>query len=200
MKQGYMTSCFCRAGRWLMPFALTASVVLSGCVNFERPAPERFAYDLGGEAVPVDGALSVELSMPPWQDGADILYRLSFDDPVRLRAYAGSRWAGRPGSLIEARLRLLLGNGRAQCAVQVEVEEFSQHFSKLEESQQVLAARWRVVGPKGERLLDDAYRFAVPAPSADARGGVIAAARGVADLAAKISLGAATFEVCRSSK
>lgn len=172
---------------------------LAACAGAPRP-PERSLYDLGadpvaGRAVP---PLRVELAMPAWLDNGEIAYRLLYDEPSRLRAYAASRWAGRPGQLIAARLKERFAAGPARCSALVEIDEFAQHFARSDQSQQILAARWAVRGASGETLFDDRRRFFAAAPSADVKGGVTAAAQLVEQLAAALSASAAPLDACRT--
>ena len=56
------------------------------------------------------------------------------DDPLKLRSYAGSRWAGAPGLLLAQRLRQqigVVGSGgqtATNCLLRLDLQEFSQVF------------------------------------------------------------------------
>jgi cholesterol transport system auxiliary component len=182
----------------LLVLLLAGPFLFAACAGAPR-APERSLYDLGSE--PVAGRavppLRIELTLPVWLDNGEIAYRLLYDEPSRLRAYAGSRWAGRPGQLIAARLKERFATGSARCSVRIEIDEFAQHFARSDQSQQVLAARWTLRGANGEALLDDGKRFSAAAPSADARGGVTAAAQLVEQLAMAVAASAAPLVACR---
>jgi cholesterol transport system auxiliary component len=174
---------------------------LAACAGAPK-VPERAVYDLAIPAepatVPVEAPLRVTLTLSSWFDSGEIAYRLLYDDPWRLRAYAASRWAGRPSQLIAARLKERLSQGTPRCSVRVEVDEFAQHFVRVDRSEQVLAAQVSLRGPNGEVLRDERRRLSVAADSADTRGGIAAAAQVVDQFAAALAASAALFESCRS--
>lgn len=183
----------------LLVLLLAGSFLFAACAGAPR-APERSLYDLGAgpvgsRAVP---PLRVELTMPAWLDNGEIAYRLLYDEPSRLRAYAGSRWAGRPGQLIAARLKERFAAASARCSVRIEIDEFAQHFARPDQSQQILSARWILRGANGEALVDNGRRLSAAAPSADAKGGVTAAAQLVEQLAAALAASAAPLDACRT--
>lgn len=186
-----------RRNRWsVLPVAL----LLSACAG--QRAVERASYDLsGGESVARPPALHLRLDvrMAAWLDNNDIAYRLHDDPPGRLRAYADSRWAGKAGQLVGERLQAALGaqSVTAPCTLRVEIGDFAQQFDTPTSSRFVLAARWSLTNTKGERLHADARGFSVAAPSADARGGVVAAQRALGELAVAVLTAAAQQSACR---
>jgi cholesterol transport system auxiliary component len=54
-------------------------------------------------------SVALEIRAPYWFDSPAIEYRLLYENPLKLRSYAASRWAGRPGQLLAQRLRQQLG-------------------------------------------------------------------------------------------
>ena len=121
---------------------LLACFLLAACAGGPRNAPPAEVYDFGLPAPPLakDGGwskLALEVRAPYWFDSLSIEYRLLYDDPLKLRSYAGSRWAGAPGLLLAQRLRQQLGflggSGRTavSCVLRLDLQEFSQVFDCL---------------------------------------------------------------------
>jgi cholesterol transport system auxiliary component len=173
---------------WVSGVALAA---LAGCTLAPQREPA-VSYDLGPPAAVAAGRpaipallLVAEMTAPAWLDGNGIIYRLSYDNNARPQAYAASRWVSAPPALLTQRLRShLAGAGgvvtgadgaRADYALRVELEDFSQSFSSPSASRVALRARASLVR-LGDRALVAQQVFAVgkDAPSADARGAVAA--------------------------
>jgi len=191
--------------RWML-LALIAG--LSACAG-NRPA-ERATYDLHLSDAPAAGtsaatgavstvSLRVDLRMAAWLDNTEISYRFDHDSPARLRQYADSRWAGRAGQLVGERVQSIFGPAApgARCTAKVDIAEFTQHFVSASQSRFVLDARWSISNTRGERLLADARRFTVDAPTADARGGVAAAALATGQLGQALLGGAQGLAECK---
>ncbi len=171
---------------------LLAVAVLAGC----SLAPQRElaeSYDLGppralAPANPGVPAILLlpEVSAPAWLDGHGIIYRLSFENSARPQAYAGSRWVAPPPAMLTQRLRgrfagaangvLTLSDGaRADYALRIELEDFSQSFTASNSSRVGLRARTSLVR-LADRTLVAQRVFSVEraAPTPDARGAVAA--------------------------
>ena len=84
-------------------------VVLGACVGKAPRDAEIIRYDLG--ALPpaeVRGELPVsilEVRASSWLASSSQLYRLAYDDDLRRRAYADSRWVAQPAELLERALQ-----------------------------------------------------------------------------------------------
>lgn len=177
-----------RAAAWIAVAALAA---LAGCALGPQREPA-VSYDLGPPAAPEAGRPAIpalllvpEVTAPAWLDGNGIVYRLSYDNNARPQVYAASRWVSPPPALLTQRLRSRLagasgvvtgGDGaRADYALRVELEDFSQSFSSPSASRVALRARASLV-----RLADRAlvaqrvFSAGRDAPSTDARGAVAA--------------------------
>lgn len=177
-------------------------VLLAGCAG-QRPV-ERASYDFtGGDASQVARppalAIRLEVKMAAWLDTTDMAYRLADDAPHRLRHYADSRWAAKAGLLAAERLQAMVGPAAstARCTLRVEIAEFAQHFDNASASRFVVDARWSIANTRGERLHADARSFAVAATTADARGGVGAAASAIGQLGTAILTAAHSQAECR---
>ena len=94
-----------RAGaRRLCPMLL-AALLLGGCAVSPENGRSMAVYDFGLPAARTGGEgewpkIALEVVAPPWFDALNVDYRLAYDDPLKQREYAGSRWAGAPGVLL----------------------------------------------------------------------------------------------------
>ncbi|MCP5227106.1 ABC-type transport auxiliary lipoprotein family protein [Accumulibacter sp.] len=163
---------------------LFAACALSACVGGLPKATQPEVYDFGlpTERLAGDAGwsnLTLEVRAPYWFDSLRIAYRLLYDDPMKLRSYADSRWAGEPGLLLSQRLRqqlgLLGGGGRPAapgCVLRLELQEFSQTFATPLYSRAVLQGTAAVLDLGQEIIAEQPIAIAQPAASADASGGV----------------------------
>jgi len=176
-----------RAGAWIA--ALPLIVLLNGCAIGPPARDSVTSYDLGPQAVAsVAGSASrvtlmvPEASAPAWLDSTGIVYRLTYLDAARPQFYAQSRWVDSPAALLTQRMRARFAaagpvvNGRdgarADYALQVEIEDFSQIFDNPESSRVSIRLRVSLVN-LGSRALIAQRTFSVSEPSgADARGAV----------------------------
>jgi cholesterol transport system auxiliary component len=181
-------------------FSLLAflAIGLAGCSALPDKPVQAALYDLG---VPLaSGAPApdrVPLLLPELEargilESTDLLYRLAYDDPHRVRPYAFARWSAPPAQLVRQRLRDVLGRdrvvldstaaaamarrgGAAPPVLRVEIEEFDQVFDSTTASRGVLRLRCTLLENTGggERLVAQrSFVLERPAPSADAAGGV----------------------------
>ncbi|HMW63594.1 MAG TPA: ABC-type transport auxiliary lipoprotein family protein [Accumulibacter sp.] len=167
-------------GRW---WACLAACLLAGCAGAARYAGGGQVYDFGlakqGEA---DAArwvrIALEVKAPPWSDSPAIVYRLLYDDPLKLRSYVDSRWAAAPPLLLAQRWRQQLGfagaSGQtaAACLLRFELQEFSHVFDTPQHSRGVLHGRLALLDAGRRTIAERAFAEERPAASADARGGV----------------------------
>jgi cholesterol transport system auxiliary component len=174
---------------------LTAAMLLaglSGCTNFSA-IPESFSiYDIGPQgntpvpvAVPLVG---IDVVAPSWLSSSAMQYRLIPQHPLERRAYTNSRWAGMPSEM----LRIVLGrvveaqpatNGSG-CRLRVDVDEFIQRFDTVDTSVALIELRASLLAPRTDAVMaSQTFAVEVPAPTADAAGGVIAMRAGVNQLA-----------------
>ncbi len=177
--------------------AILSAFLLAGCVG-SPPRPVDIArHDLGdqfeqGDRWPATGvAISrVEVRVAAWLDTAAQLYRLDYADPLTRRSYAENRWVAPPGELLERWLqrRILTGQDAGAgpgCRLVVWLDELEQRFETPRSSQVVLAARAGLLPLRGDAVLaQQAFRIVRPAPTPDARGGVMAT-RAAADALAR---------------
>ncbi len=142
-----------------------------------RGAPPAATYDFGprlAEASAAARPVSLELRLAPWLDTPAVNYRLAYDDASRLMAYGQSRWAAPAGQLLNLRLRQQLGGGSGGCALRLEVDEFTQVFDSPTQSRGVLQGRMTLFDKQRKLIFERPFSVEKPAPSPDARGGVVA--------------------------
>ena len=160
-------------------------LLLSACVGGIRSGTQAIVYDFGLPATRLvtDGSwsrLALDVKSPPWFDSLYINYRLAYDDPLKQREYAGSRWAGVPDVLLAQRLRQQLGIVTAggsmvvDCLLKVELQAFSQVFDSPQSSRGVLLASASLIDRKRQLVAERQVMIEKPAITADAHGGVVA--------------------------
>lgn len=174
--------------------ALALAALLAACGG--SPPAAVGVYDLG-PAAPAPGAkisavvLVPTIVAPLWLDSTAIVYRLNYQDAARSRTYAQSRWAGTPAEMLGYQLRGRLAqvaNGgvvgaadgaRADYALRLELEDFSQAFDTAEASRGVVKARATLID-LGTRNVVAQRSFTIdrPAPTANADGAVRALGQG----------------------
>ena len=165
---------------------------LAGCSAGPLTREIPVTYDFGPPATEAVGAKSLRASVllqpvvaPLWLDTQGIVYRLAYQDAARPQIYAASRWASPPASLLAQRLRARLaavsaggvvgpGDGaRADYALRVELEEFSQVFDAADRSRGVVVARASLIDTAKRTLVAQrSFSFERAAGAADAGGGV----------------------------
>lgn len=168
------------------------ALLLGACSLGPAQKETAATYDLGAPAAASANVPRIRASLlvhgiaaPSWLDSQAIVYRLNFQDAARQQVYAGSRWAAPPAALLAQRLRgqlaaasdggiLGLADGaRADYALRVELEDFSQVFDTADASRVVIVARASIVNVT-RRVLHAQKTFTIekPAASANAAGGV----------------------------
>ena len=181
-------------------FLLSAALAASACSSIAPDKPVRATqYDFGpGVTQPTAGTAKQpaivlhDLDAPSSLEGSALLYRLAYADAHQLHPYAHARWSSPPTQLVRQRLRESLGRDRpvldpsesaalartagvAPRILRVDIEEFSHVFDAPAQSWGVVRLRATLMEntSAGERLVDQrVFAQRLPAPSADASGGV----------------------------
>lgn len=177
--------------QWLWIVLLTS---LFGCVGTPPRSPAAALLDLGvfqesghAVAVPIE---NIEVRPASWLASSSILYRLEYDDALRRHAYAQTRWAAPPAELIERMLQRHISSDGATargCRLRVILDEFEQRFDKANSSRTVMEGRMELHDSRHGLLARHAFAIARPAPTPDARGGVLAARDAVGIMAGELS-------------
>jgi len=160
-----------------------------GCASIKKPQAELYDMGLATAAANMPAlppmALA-EVNAPEWLDSPAIFYRLAYAKARQPRPYADSRWSMSPAQLFAQRLksRMSQAGGTLLSAsdgatgiplLHLEADEISQVFDSPESSSGLVAMRLSVLN--GRRLVGQkSFVRRMPAPSADAAGGVEAIA------------------------
>lgn len=123
--------------------------------------------------------MALEVKLPLWFDSLGITYRLMYAEPARLREYTRARWAGPVSQMIQRKLIRQLGfvpsgQGRANCLLRIEIDEFSQTFATTDQSDAILQGSMRWLDRKRGLLHERPFGFVLAGETPDARGGVAA--------------------------
>ena len=181
---------------------LLLAATLAGCSLGPEKKDAAATYDLSGAPSSAAGKTRIRATLlvqpvaaPGWLESNAIVYRLNYQDAARQLNYANSRWAAPVASLVAQRLRAQLAaasdsgivniadSARADYALRVELEEFSQVFDTAEASRAVIVARASLVN-LAKRSLQAQKTFTIdrPAAGANAESGVRALSAGSAEL------------------
>ena len=175
---------------------LIVTCLLAGCAASSRNASLPEVYDFGLPLARVAvgnrwSSVAFEVSASPWLDSRDIEYRLLYENPLKLRSYSASRWAAAPRLLLAQHLRQQLGlagaGGPATCLLRLELQEFSQVFATPSRSRATLLGRVSVVDGRRQLVGERPVAIEQPAPTADARGGVVALVAASDDLGQQLA-------------
>ena len=166
---------------------LIVLLLLGGCAVGAKNSTPVVVYDFGLPAarLPASPGWSrtvLEVRSPSWFEVLNVDYRLLYDNPLKRREYADSRWAGAPGVLLAQRLRQQLGTVNASessaaskaCLLRVELQEFSQFFDSPQQSRALVQASVQLYDARRQLLAERQLAIETPAASADAQGGVTA--------------------------
>ncbi|MBL8413113.1 MAG: membrane integrity-associated transporter subunit PqiC [Propionivibrio sp.] len=162
---------------------LFVASLLSACVGGARNVPPALVYDFGlpAKRLVVEGTwsrLALEVRSPTWTDSRNIDFRLVYEEPLKKREYADSRWASSPGQMLAQQLRQQLGavsvggNAAADCLLRVELQEFSQVFDSPQKSRALVQANVSLIDTRRQLVAERQVVIEHPAASPDAHGGV----------------------------
>jgi ABC-type uncharacterized transport system auxiliary subunit len=192
------------------------TLLLSACFGGANNSAPLAIYDFGmpSARLAADDAwskMALEIKAPIWIDSLNIQYRLAYEDPLKLRDYAGSRWAGAPAQLLAQRLRQQLGvvsatgNVAVDCLLRLDLQAFSQVFDTPQQSRGVVHGSVSVLDAKRRVIATRQLAVEQAAASSDARGGVVALVGASDELARQLAGWFATlekdgsFNACRAS-
>ncbi len=165
-------------------FLLT--VFLAGCATGSRNTVQSNIYDFGqpellitGEAkAAISGRIALDVWAVPWIDTTHIDYRLDYDNPLKRRQYADSRWAASPRTLMAQQLRRQFGfvgvnDGIAvNCLLRVELYQFSHVFRSVQDSWGVLHGQFNLIDGKRRVVAVHPVNIEVAAAAANAQEGI----------------------------
>lgn len=183
----------------MKPLLLIVLATLAGCAGTPRSGAIVSVYDFGPPAATPSNAssnsgrqMALEVRAAPWLDAPSITYRLAYDEPLKRRQYAESRWASQPASLLAQYLLqktgLVAANGGAvtSCVTRLSLQEFSQLFETPQISHAIVQGKVDVVDGKRRIVASQHLRVQTPAASANASGGVSALVAASGELATQL--------------
>lgn len=169
----------------------SAGILLTGCATTRSESPALYdlgplnaaqakTANLGSPALP---ALTVgDVHAPSWLENPLMYFRLDYANELRPQPYAGSRWLAPPAQLLSERIKarlaqaggvvLSLSDGAANVPVlRIDADEFIQHFTAPGQSMARIAIRASVFNGR-TWVAQKSFVRQIPAPTADAAGGV----------------------------
>jgi cholesterol transport system auxiliary component len=170
-------------------------IALAGCASRDAPV---HTYDLGVELprtqLPPLRAVSVRAPMP--YDSVEMYYRLAWREAAEIAPFATSRWAAPPAELLRRQIvRALPGSASATCALEVELQDFSQRFTTTEASEARIELR-AVLFTADRRVAAQGFRIAESGAGANAASGSGAFARAAERAVDELSAWIARQPVC----
>jgi cholesterol transport system auxiliary component len=175
--------------------AVALALLAAGCVpNNVRNDAAVFDFGATAPAWPAPLLRGVDVVAPSWLNTSAMQYRLAQADAARRHAYTESRWTAPPAELLEQALRrqALAASGEANattlgCRLRVDLDELVQTFDSPQSSRVVLAVRANLMSRDERTLASRSFTLERAAASADARGGVAAAAAAVQGLTGELA-------------
>lgn len=181
--------------------ALITTIIVAGlaaCAGGGASDAPRHAYDLGIET-PAVRMPAVRLgrvhAVQPF-DKVAMHYRLAYRDGAELGTFAESRWAAPPAELVRKQVARAMQTGAAHCALDIEVQEFSQVFSQTDTSAAQLELVATLVSP-ADRIGTRSLRLSEPNGGTNAAEGVAAMRRAVARAVADLAQWIESVPACR---
>lgn len=178
---------------------LATLLLMQGCATIRPPAETTLVreYSLSSLQHPTNSAGSARFPIvllistaeaPSWFQNPSLYYRLAYRDGRVLQPYAKSRWVGPAAELLTQRLHAALAasglfkavlgpedGARVDYALRVTLEDFTQVFTSPETSVGHVRVRLTLLELASQQVVaQQVFEQSVEAPSADARGGVIA--------------------------
>lgn len=197
--------------KMLYAMLCAGALMLSGCMSTTQTQRVHH-YALGapvaasaGQQPAVSakrGVLGISrVVVPPWLAGTAMHYRLDYRGDGRLAAYGQSDWAAPPATLLEPLVQAALATGgrwravvgphssaTADASLHLRLQDFSQAFASPEQSTGVIDATATLLdNADADVIAQKHFHVAVPASSADARGGAAALRTASHDLARQIT-------------
>ena len=174
--------------------------LLAGCGGGSTALEPR-TMDLGlnapSAALPAVRIASVRAVAP--FESTDMQYRLAYRNAAEIAAFASSRWAASPAELLRKQLLRAASDKPGKCALDIEIQEFTQVFSAKESSEARIELRaW--LGSTGTRATGVATRgwsVVEPNAGADAVAGAAAFARAANRAIGELGSWIAALPECR---
>ena len=180
-------------------FKFVLLLLAAGCASSGGQDSILRTYDLGTVApkAQLPGLRSVTVRAPMPYDGTDMLYRLAWKDGAEIAPFAQSRWAAPPAELVRRQLvRALPASAVAPCALEVELQDFSQVFSAKDASEARLELRASLIAGNA-RVASRGIAITQADAGANAASGAAAFARAADRAVGELGAWAASQTACR---
>jgi cholesterol transport system auxiliary component len=174
--------------------ACCAALLLCACGALPEPPALPALHDFGpppaARDAPGASAIVVDaVTAPSWLAGSPIHYRLLYDEPTRLRAYAQNVWVAPPAEMLRQRLQVAFDRSGAQAAparrLRVRLLDFEQEFSSPSSAGVRLRALARLHAADDALLAQRLFSVRV-ATSPDVQGALAGSSQAAEELLAQI--------------
>jgi cholesterol transport system auxiliary component len=172
---------------------------LAGCGGSSGTDSVVRSYDLGMGAprTPLPALRAVTVRAAPPFDGIDMFYRLAWRDAAEIASFAQNRWAAPPAELLRRQLlRALPASSAAPCALEIELQDFSQVFSAKDASDARIELRATLAAESG-RIAARGVSVSESNAGANAAAGASAFARAADRAVGELALWVAAQPACR---
>lgn len=170
-------------------------LLLAGCTLAPKKNNPMAVYDFGvQQSIEQNSSPSFNASIlvanvtaPIWLDNQAIHYRLGYHDPTRSYTYANSRWVASPAKMLTRRIKDYLVTHtrkgvisshealKADYALHIELEEFTQVFDHPENSRVIVRMRASLIDRSARQLITQReFSSEQNTPTADAAGAITA--------------------------
>ena len=150
--------------------------LLAGCAgNAADSAPRSFDLGTAPPSAKFPALRVASRAVAPFE-GAQMFYRLSWRNPAELGAYANSQWAAPPAELLRKQVIRAAGEGVGKCALELEIQEFTQVFTAKDASEARIEARVSLLNGQ-IRLASRGMTAIEPGAGPEASSGATAMAR-----------------------
>ena len=175
--------------------ALLALALLAGCAsNAPDTAPRTFDLGIAPPAAKFPALRVSARAFGPFDTNL-MYYRLAWRNQSELADYALSHWAAQPADLLRKQVLRAAGEGAGKCALEIEVQEFTQVFTSKEASEARIEARVSLAsGPA--RIASRGFAVSEPGAGSDASSGAVAMARATERLMQALAGWIATQPAC----
>lgn len=163
----------------LYAIMILASLLISACGGLGKAKPAAAMYDFGlansapsySSLLPVDAVTS-----PQALHHQHIRYRLAYDNPSQVLAYAESRWTAPPAELMNQMVHASMGTPTLNgCHVAIQLTVFDHVFDSPANSHGLVQMQATVMAKKSRHEVGrKRFQHSLQASSPDARGGVSA--------------------------
>lgn len=165
---------------------LLSTLGLVACAGLGKAKPAPAMYDFGWMHSTNDAVSSVPvepITSPQALHHQHIRYRLAYDNPAQVFAYAESRWASPPDELMTQRMRAGQSaptlNG---CRLAIQLDMFDHVFDTPDKSHALVQLQATLINKKTRQALGHKqFQSTVEAKTHDARGGVAALSQGASE-------------------